>query len=117
MVLMNFIAEHGGVRSADIIRAFGQAPRTVTEAIDAMEADGHVERLPDPSDRRAKIVSLTAAGRKFFDEVNPLHERVRERIFGALSSQEQSQFAELLDKLNTRLLELEAGIEDEQAKD
>lgn len=114
---MSFVADHGGVRSADIIKAFGHSPRTVTEAIDAMEEDGHVERLPDPSDRRAKIVSLTAAGRKFFEEVNPLHERMRERIFGALSLQEQSHFAELLDKLNTRLLQLEAGLEDEQAKE
>jgi hypothetical protein len=54
MVLMSYIAERDGVRSADIIKTFDLVPRTVTEAIDAMEADGHVVRRADPSDRRAK---------------------------------------------------------------
>src|ERR1700733_6543930 len=103
MVLMSYIAERDGVRSADIIKTFDLVPRTVTEAIDAMEADGHVVRRADPSDRRAKVLSLTSAGRKLLDRVEPVRERMRGQLLGALSPREQAQFADLLGKLNDRL--------------
>jgi DNA-binding MarR family transcriptional regulator len=112
MILMSYIAEHDGVRSADIIKAFGLAPRTVTEAIDAMEADGHLVRRANLSDRRAKVLSLTSAGRKLLDSVDPVRERLRDQLLGALSPKEQAQFADLLGKLNVRLelIEMDAEV-------
>jgi DNA-binding MarR family transcriptional regulator len=111
MVLMSYIAERDGVRSADIIKTFDLAPRTVTEAIDAMEADGHVVRRADPSDRRAKVLSLTSAGRKLLDRVEPVRERMRGQLLGALSPREQAQFADLLGKLNDRLERIDIDVE------
>ena len=58
----SFAAIAGVGRVMHIIKTFGIAPRTVTEAIHAMEADGHVVRRADLSDRRAKVWSLTSAG-------------------------------------------------------
>jgi DNA-binding MarR family transcriptional regulator len=115
LVLMAYIAEHGGVRSADIIKDFSLAPRTVTEAIDAMEAEGIVLRRADPSDRRAKVISLTPAGEKLLKKVEPLRERLSEQLLSVLSRQEQAQFAELLGKLNRRLDELEANADQSDA--
>ncbi len=38
-------------------------PTSVTSAVDRLEAQGFVERLPHPSDRRAVLASVTDAGR------------------------------------------------------
>src|ERR1700744_92612 len=69
--LLAHIASHSDVRSADVIKAFALAPRTVTEAIDALEADGLIQRLPDASDRRAKVLKLTPSGTKLFRKLEP----------------------------------------------
>jgi hypothetical protein len=54
---------HCGRRASDAYHQdLWYCPRTVTEAIHAMEADGHVVRHADLSDRRAKVWSLTSAG-------------------------------------------------------
>jgi len=61
-----------------VIRALSERDRTLTEVaellavtkqaaikvIDEMETRGFVERRPDPSDRRAKVLSLTDKGRR-----------------------------------------------------
>ena len=38
-------------------------PTSVTSAVDRLEAQGFVERLPHPPDRRAVLASITATGR------------------------------------------------------
>ncbi|MGN6377053.1 MAG: MarR family winged helix-turn-helix transcriptional regulator, partial [Sphingomonas sp.] len=53
-----FVRKHGGTaRAADIAECFNQAPRTITEAIDALEREGLLRRTPDPSDRRVKRIA------------------------------------------------------------
>ncbi|MFC4377649.1 MarR family winged helix-turn-helix transcriptional regulator [Nocardia halotolerans] len=39
-------------------------PTSVTNAVDRLEAAGLVVRVPHPSDRRATLIEITAAGRK-----------------------------------------------------
>lgn len=50
------------------------APAT-TVLIDALEKRGLVKREPHPTDRRAKMVSLTAAGRRMMDVVARIADR------------------------------------------
>jgi DNA-binding MarR family transcriptional regulator len=38
-------------------------PTSVTSAVDRLEGQGYVERLPHPTDRRAVLASITEAGR------------------------------------------------------
>jgi DNA-binding MarR family transcriptional regulator len=39
-------------------------PQSMGEIVDELEELGYVERRPDPGDRRAKLVTLTARGRE-----------------------------------------------------
>lgn len=46
--LLLYIQRCGGnARAADIAELFGQAPRTVTDALDALERDGLIQRATD----------------------------------------------------------------------
>jgi DNA-binding MarR family transcriptional regulator len=51
-----------GTRLTDLAAWAGMARPSMAELIDELEADGLVERRPDPSDGRAKLVALTPAG-------------------------------------------------------
>jgi DNA-binding MarR family transcriptional regulator len=53
----------GPLRAVDLAARLDVAPRSVTTKVDQAEADGYVRRLPDPHDRRARLVELTDAGR------------------------------------------------------
>jgi DNA-binding MarR family transcriptional regulator len=101
------IGRNGPLRSTDLAEAFGFAPRTITEAVDGMERDGLVERIADTGDRRVKQISLTELGREVLCTSEPLKQRFGQRLFEALDQKETRQLALLLNKLNSRLAELE----------
>ena len=96
--LLAFLDE-GPKRSTDIASFFGLAPRTVTQAIDALEAAGHLRRMPAPGDRRAKLLELTTEGRAILDQAQPLYEAILSRTMGALSQDELDLFSDMLNKV------------------
>ena len=51
-----------GTRLTDLAAWAGMARPSMSELVDELEADGLLERRPDPSDGRAKLVVLTPAG-------------------------------------------------------
>lgn len=54
------------VTPARISRHLGISTASTTKLLDRLEASGHVERLPHPSDRRATVIVLTEAARQEF---------------------------------------------------
>jgi DNA-binding MarR family transcriptional regulator len=56
----------GPVVMRALSQAVGVKPRTITGLIDALEADGWVQRHSHPTDRRATIVALTPAAEAAF---------------------------------------------------
>ncbi|OUI92736.1 MarR family transcriptional regulator [Acetobacter indonesiensis] len=106
--LMIFIERRGWTRSADVIDVLSLAPRTVTEAIDALEKEGLACRTPDPEDRRVKRVSLTPKGLDILAEFEPIRNAFAEDLFKVLNKDEESALITLLKRLNGRLGELEA---------
>ncbi len=105
--LLAFIAHAGPVRSADIAASFGYSPRTVTEAIDALERDGLAARTADADDRRAKRISITPAGEAARAAAEPARQRFLEQVFGPLSEEERAALSAILRKMICRLESLE----------
>lgn len=104
--LLAFLDE-GRKRSTDIASFFGQAPRTVTQAIDGLEATGHLRRVPVPGDRRAKFIDLTDRGRMMLQQAQPLYEEVLVQTMGSLGTEELVEFSASLTRLETAVEQLE----------
>ncbi|MEV5572732.1 MarR family winged helix-turn-helix transcriptional regulator [Spirillospora sp. NPDC052269] len=51
-----------GTRATDLAQRSGQHKQVIGKLVDELEALGYVERRPDPSDRRAKLVVPTERG-------------------------------------------------------
>jgi DNA-binding MarR family transcriptional regulator len=84
--VFGFIDTDNGSRLTEIAERAGLTKQAVGEAVAELEQLGYAERLPDPKDRRAKIIKLTPsgldacfAGRRIFAEIE--HEWAEE--FGA----------------------------------
>jgi len=72
---------------------------TMTNRIDRLAGKGLVQRLPDPSDRRGVLVSLTAQGRDRVDAALADLLGREERLLAALSRQQRESLAVLLRAL------------------
>ena len=75
------------------------APRSATEVVDALEAKGLVHRSPDPTDRRATLVSLTGRGVALMDEVRRARGLESEKLFDRLSGPDRAHLARILRNL------------------
>lgn len=73
-----------------------------------VEAQGWVERLPDPADRRGVIVRLTPRGRTLADKAIALHFEEAAKLLGFLSKSDRALLEGLLAQI---LLRLENGDE------
>src|SRR4051812_35475231 len=81
---------------------------SITTAIDRLERKGMVERRNDPGDRRARVVHLTAAGKKLIACAFADHEAAMEAATSGLTAGEKGAAVELLKKLGKRAEELAA---------
>ena len=72
----------------------------VTQLIDRLEADGLVERIPDPSDKRSRLAVITDAGRKACTEGARIQREAETSLFASLSSDEACALGEIIRKLS-----------------
>ena len=61
--------ERGASRVQDIADASWTSVSAASRTVDGLVRDGWVDRRPDPQDRRATQVTLTALGRAHLDEI------------------------------------------------
>jgi DNA-binding MarR family transcriptional regulator len=59
--VFRFLGEDG-MRLTELAAYAGMTKQSVGEIVDDLVALGYVERVPDPADRRAKLICLTAKG-------------------------------------------------------
>jgi DNA-binding MarR family transcriptional regulator len=72
----------------------------VTQLVDRLEADGLVERAPDPGDRRSRLAMLTDRGRAAYTEGTRIQREAEQQVFSALSPDDVDRFGEIVAKLN-----------------
>jgi MarR family 2-MHQ and catechol resistance regulon transcriptional repressor len=74
----------------------------ITQLVDRLEADGLVVRGADPNDRRSRIATLTAKGRKAYQDGDRIRHEMEKELFGGLSADEARQLATLMEKVTQR---------------
>ena len=87
---------------ADLVGVEGPS---MVSMLDRLERDGFVTRAPSAHDRRVKLVQLTEAGRKVFDEVKSVAESFRATLLAGLDPQAVAAAALLLETVRTRIEE------------
>lgn len=88
-----------GVRIGQLARQAMVTKQTATFIVDQLERAGYVERLPDPTDARARLVCLSARGRELVRVARQASERVESRWARHLGEDEADNLRSLLTKL------------------
>jgi DNA-binding MarR family transcriptional regulator len=72
---------------------------TMTHRLDRLEKAELIDRLPDPSDRRGTIITLTKKGFDLIEEAVTAHVTNEHRILSALETSEREELILLLRQL------------------
>lgn len=92
-------AEHPGVRVSHLAEHLGIAPRSATEVADALQQAGLLTRSPDPTDRRAVLLTLTDEGRHTVSRVRDRRRAAAEEALATLSATDRAELRRLLEIL------------------
>jgi DNA-binding MarR family transcriptional regulator len=101
--------DRGGAQTTSGLAAAEQMrPQSMAEVVAELQADGFVERTPDPGDRRQLLVALTRAGKDFIRRERRRREDwLSQGIAEELSAREQAVLVEAVTLLR-RLAELDS---------
>lgn len=98
-VMLNISLETG-TPATKIAPLLGMEPRSLTRLINKMEAEGLVERRPDPDDKRSVLIVLTEHGKKQKMIAKQHVESFNESVRKAVSKKDLAVFFDVLEKIN-----------------
>lgn len=85
---------------AALAEAIGADKTRIIPTLDELQGHGYIERMPDPDDRRARLLAITDAGRSIKDAVQADIQRGEEQWLGQVSPNERDVFLRVLDQLS-----------------
>jgi MarR family transcriptional regulator, transcriptional regulator for hemolysin len=83
----------------EIARIVGLDKTTMVVTVDELEAAGLAERRPSSTDRRARVILVTEAGKRAVKQGDKVLDRVRDDVLGALEPDERQVFLSALSRL------------------
>jgi DNA-binding MarR family transcriptional regulator len=96
--VFRFVHEDG-MRLTDLAALAGMTKQSIGEIVDDLASRGYVERFPDPADRRAKLIRLTAKGEKAQAVGLGLFAKLEQRLGERHGRKRIAQLRELLEEI------------------
>ena len=96
---LRVVGQHEPTRLGVVAAHLRIAPRSVTDVVDSLEERGFVRREPDPDDRRAVRVALTARGQSVLGDLDAARAADHEEFFARLSGTDRAELARILTRL------------------
>lgn len=88
-----------GTRQSELVACMGLSKQAVQQLVAGLEEDGLVERLPDPDDRRGKVVAFTPQGLALLAAANEVKKRIEKDYRARLGAERFAQLVQALDQL------------------
>lgn len=88
-----------GTRLTELARRARMTKQGMMLVVDDLEQRGYVRRVPDPEDARAKVVRLTARGRRFVAEARRASAAVEAGVRRDLGDRRYETLREALEEL------------------
>lgn len=92
--------DDGGTRVSVLAERAQITKQSMAELVAHLERHGYVERVPDPSDRRAKLVRSTARGNELYVLAHEFVAATEAKLEKKLGKAKMAQLRELLEELN-----------------
>lgn len=103
---LQVVHDQPGIDQRTLARNIAQDTSTTAGVVERLEGRGWLARQTAPHDRRARVLTLTAAGEKLLADTVPGMLQAQERILGPLSAADRQEFMRMLQLLVTENNEL-----------
>src|SRR5580658_4180454 len=100
-----------GLRMSALSRYLMVSGGNVTGLTDQLVADRWVDRVPDPTDKRATLLRLTELGRRRFEEMAAAHERWLVEMFGGFGGDREKALFDLLGRFRVHIARPDGDLE------
>jgi DNA-binding MarR family transcriptional regulator len=92
--LLGLLHDHVPMGQGEIGETMGGVdPSILVTLLNPPEAAGFVSRERDPADRRRRVVTLTAAGRRHFDSATRAQREAEDALFAGLDEEQRREGA------------------------
>ncbi len=95
--------DDAGTQVSELARRAQITKQSMAELVAHLERHGYVERVPDPADRRAKLVRATARGRELYATAREVIAEIEADWTARLGPTKMRSLRELLQELNEHL--------------
>jgi DNA-binding MarR family transcriptional regulator len=95
--------DDGGTRVSVLAERAQITKQSMAELVEHLERHGYVERVPDPADRRAKLVRSTAKGSELYAIAREFVTELEAEWRRKLGKRKMQQLHSLLEELNAAL--------------
>lgn len=92
-----------GTRLTDLAKRALMTKQGMGQLVDEVERMGYVERVPDPTDSRAKIVRFTEKGHRLMSHGIAIGESLQEEYAKLIGKKRLKDLRDALDDLNHKL--------------
>ena len=72
---------------------------SVTSVLDTLERNGHIQRLPDPDDRRRVLIEVTPQAQAVLDQLLPEVVQTATAVLGGFDEAELNAFFDMLTRI------------------
>jgi MarR family transcriptional regulator for hemolysin len=97
------LQRHEGLKQSELAEILDLQPITLTRLIDRLADNGLIERRPDPSDRRAKRLFLTAAAKPLMDRLSGLGGDLMTRVLDGIPAEQTAATLGQLEAMKENL--------------
>lgn len=93
------LAASGPLSQADLSRGTGIYRSDMVALINELTGQGLVERVPDVTDRRRNMITITSPGRRRLRRLDKIIGAVQDNLLAPLTTSEREQLIQLLARL------------------
>ncbi|MDN3697522.1 MarR family transcriptional regulator [Vibrio genomosp. F6] len=94
------LGNHGHLRMKELANKLGITTGTLTVQVDKLVSANLIERLTDPEDGRAIVVSLTEEGQSIHQYHNQLHLNLMKELTRNISTEDGERLIAILSQMN-----------------
>lgn len=92
-----------GTRVSTLAERAAITKQSMAELVAHLERHGYVERVPDPTDRRAKLVRVTPKGSEIYGIAGEVSDELERRLTSHLGKRRMDELRSILTDLNDAL--------------
>jgi len=99
LIVLASVANKEADSAAGLCKSISYDPGAMTRMIDRLEQKGLVRRVPNPDDRRAMNLELTAAGKALYPQLLAAKETVQAQFLRGFGKAEVQQLESFLNRM------------------